>query len=276
MAKARLDREEVRALFRPREQDKKAKREEQGDGLGPLTGCRVLVVSGGAISVKRAELLANIAGKNGATSSAVTSSHSLAGACAHGQQLTVVAAHNLGHEELCNRLPGLADLQADERATVVADSWLTKCAEEKRCCPAQEHLHLARGGGKDESVAGRALGQCDAVNATSVLRESVLPPGLPPQKVLVGGLAVDAIGFGSMSLGVTYPDVSNRPSREDAIAMIHSALDLGCEFFDTADAYCTDGNDMGYVEEILREALASFSLHKETTAIVATKGCAFL
>ena len=59
MAKARLDREEVRALFRPgrpKEQDKKAKREEQGDGLGPLAGCRVLVVSGGAISLKRAEL----------------------------------------------------------------------------------------------------------------------------------------------------------------------------------------------------------------------------
>ena len=156
---------------------------------------------------------------------------------------------------------------------MVADSWLTKCAEEKRCCPAKEHL--ARGGGKDESVAARALSQCDAVNAT-VLRESVLPPGLPPQKVLVGGLAVDAIGFGSMSLGVTYPDVSKRPSREDAIAMIHTALDLGCEFFDTADAYCTDGNDLGYVEEILREALASFP-HKETkTAIVATKGYAFL
>jgi aryl-alcohol dehydrogenase-like predicted oxidoreductase len=24
--------------------------------------------------------------------------------------------------------------------------------------------------------------------------------------------------------------------------MIHTALELGCEFFDTADSYCTDGS----------------------------------
>ena len=46
MAK-RLDREEVRALFRPKDHDKKAKRADgavSADGLGPLAGCRVLVV----------------------------------------------------------------------------------------------------------------------------------------------------------------------------------------------------------------------------------------
>ena len=212
------------------------------------------VLSGGAISVKRAELLANIAGNLGASASAMTSSVLDAkGPCAGGHRLFIVAAQTLSREELCKRLPDLADLQAEERATVVGDSWVSKCAEEKRLCATDEHLHMAR----------PEIAALDAPVSQMVQ---------PPQKVLVGGLAVDAIGFGSMSLGVTYPEPAKRPSREDAIAMIHTALELGCEFFDTADAYSTNGNDFGYVEEILRDALASFPREKSSSTIVATKG----
>jgi len=166
------------------------------------------VVSGGTISHKRAELLACIARNLGASAAAVTTAtHSVADA-GGSDALTVVASHSLGREELSKKLPGLAELPADD-STVVADSWLSKCAEQKRLCEVDEHLHLAsqreggaggesQGGSKDE--VGGAGGAPAAGIGAALADARHLPPGQPPEKVLVGGVAVDAVGFGSMNL----------------------------------------------------------------------------
>ena len=50
------------------------------------------------------------------------------------------------------------------------------------------------------------------------------------------GLEVSAIGFGAMPLSLTPA----RPSENDAIAVVHHAIDLGITLIDTADSYCID------------------------------------
>ncbi len=77
---------------------------------------------------------------------------------------------------------------------------------------------------------------------------------------------VGAIGLGAMPLSLDA-----RPSEEQALAVIHRALDLGVTFIDTADAYCIDERDKHHNERLIAKAL---SLYKADTGgvIVATKG----
>ena len=80
------------------------------------------------------------------------------------------------------------------------------------------------------------------------------------------GRAVSAVGMGAMPL--SFFDA--RPSRRDAIAVVHAALDAGVTLFDTADSYCLHAGEMGHNERLLRDALASHPVGP--TALVATKG----
>lgn len=69
------------------------------------------------------------------------------------------------------------------------------------------------------------------------------------QKRILGksGLEVSAIGFGCMGLNFSY---AHALSREDAVALIRKAVDLGVTFFDTAEVYGPFTN-----EQIVGEAL---------------------
>ena len=69
------------------------------------------------------------------------------------------------------------------------------------------------------------------------------------QKRVLGksGLEVSAVGFGCMGLNFSY---AHALSREDAVALIRNAVDLGVTFFDTAEVYGPFTN-----EEIVGEAL---------------------
>jgi aryl-alcohol dehydrogenase-like predicted oxidoreductase len=69
------------------------------------------------------------------------------------------------------------------------------------------------------------------------------------QRTLGTGLTVSEIGFGCMSLTGAYGQ-SGGPAREDAIALIRRAADLGVTFFDTAEVYGPFTN-----EDIVGEAL---------------------
>jgi aryl-alcohol dehydrogenase-like predicted oxidoreductase len=69
------------------------------------------------------------------------------------------------------------------------------------------------------------------------------------QRTLGTGLTVSEIGFGCMSLTGAYGNTGG-PPREDAIALIRRAADLGVTFFDTAEVYGPFTN-----EDIVGEAL---------------------
>ena len=56
------------------------------------------------------------------------------------------------------------------------------------------------------------------------------------QRTLGTGLTVSEIGLGCMSLTGAYGNSSNT-SREDAVKLIRTAVDLGVNFFDTAEVY---------------------------------------
>ncbi|MBJ7451250.1 MAG: aldo/keto reductase [Blastococcus sp.] len=87
------------------------------------------------------------------------------------------------------------------------------------------------------------------------------------QQRRIGDQSVSAIGLGAMPLSTKDP----RPSREEAVAVVHAALDAGVTLVDTADAYSRDEAEFGHNEELVAEALVSYGSGAEGV-LVATKG----
>ncbi|MCF6736907.1 aldo/keto reductase [Blastococcus sp. KM273129] len=87
------------------------------------------------------------------------------------------------------------------------------------------------------------------------------------QQRRIGDVTVGAIGLGAMPLSTK----DERPSQEDAVAVVHAALDAGVTLIDTADAYARDESEFGHNEELVARALAGYG--GDTSAVlVATKG----
>lgn len=81
---------------------------------------------------------------------------------------------------------------------------------------------------------------------------------LPKRKLGSQGLEVSAIGLGCMGMSQSYGPADEAQS----IAVIHRALDLGCNFFDTAEVYGPYAN-----EALLGRALKG----RRDRAVIATK-----
>ncbi len=64
---------------------------------------------------------------------------------------------------------------------------------------------------------------------------------------------------------------SDRPSPDDAVAVVHAALDAGVTLVDTADAYAHDESEFGHNEEVVARALRSYG-GDTSSVLVATKG----
>jgi aryl-alcohol dehydrogenase-like predicted oxidoreductase len=88
----------------------------------------------------------------------------------------------------------------------------------------------------------------------------------PVHRRRIGDVTVSAVGLGAMPLSTK----SDRPSREDAIAVVHAALDAGVTLIDTADAYARDESEFGHNEELVAEALKAYG--DTSGVLVATKG----
>jgi aryl-alcohol dehydrogenase-like predicted oxidoreductase len=73
------------------------------------------------------------------------------------------------------------------------------------------------------------------------------------------GLEVSAVGLGCMSMTGGYSD---RPDRQEMISLLHTAVDRGVTFFDTAEIYGPYAN-----EELVGEALAPY----KGQVVIATK-----
>ncbi|MEY9951938.1 aldo/keto reductase [Leifsonia sp. EB34] len=79
-------------------------------------------------------------------------------------------------------------------------------------------------------------------------------------------LQVSAIGLGGMPMSI-----EGRPDRARSIATVHAALDAGVTLIDTADAYHVHADEVGHNEELIAEALRTWS-GDASTVLVATKG----
>lgn len=85
----------------------------------------------------------------------------------------------------------------------------------------------------------------------------------------LAGRRVSAIGLGAMPLSMNNDRVF--PSREDAVATVHAALDAGVTLIDTADIYAPQWDQMGHNEEIVAEALRTWG-GDASSVFVTTKG----
>lgn len=81
------------------------------------------------------------------------------------------------------------------------------------------------------------------------------------------GLFVNEIGYGAMHLSI---DAAKRPAEDDSIALLQRMVDdLGVNFIDTADAYCTGDDETGHNERLIAKALSGERRERVT---IATKG----
>jgi len=71
------------------------------------------------------------------------------------------------------------------------------------------------------------------------------------------GIEVSEISFGSVSLGIPYgigvKDEADMPNEADAVRLLHSALDHGINFFDTARAYGRSESILGKAFKGIRD-----------------------
>jgi aryl-alcohol dehydrogenase-like predicted oxidoreductase len=87
---------------------------------------------------------------------------------------------------------------------------------------------------------------------------------LPTRTLGTQGLTVSALGLGLMGMSQAYGTAQERDERE-SIATIHRAVELGCTFLDTAEAYGPYRN-----EELLARALQALGSGRDR-AVIATK-----
>ena len=88
---------------------------------------------------------------------------------------------------------------------------------------------------------------------------------LPTRALGSQGVAVSSLGLGLMGMSHAYGAPEERDERE-SIATIHRAIELGCTFLDTAEAYGPFRN-----EELLARALQQLGPGARDRVVVATK-----
>jgi aryl-alcohol dehydrogenase-like predicted oxidoreductase len=81
-------------------------------------------------------------------------------------------------------------------------------------------------------------------------------------------LRVSKVGMGLLPLCV-----AGRPMQEDAVGVLHAAIDAGITLFDTSDVFCMDHGEYNYSERLVQRALSSYSGPEDVgKLVVAGKG----
>jgi HAD superfamily hydrolase (TIGR01662 family) len=75
-----------------------------------------------------------------------------------------------------------------------------------------------------------------------------------------------------LGLGLLRLSTEGRASTEDAIQLVHLALDQGVRILDTADSYCLDNGDFHYGETLARAAAESWNGPREEIRILTKVG----
>lgn len=75
-----------------------------------------------------------------------------------------------------------------------------------------------------------------------------------------------------LALGLLRLCTEGRPNEEQAIHLIHIALDAGVRLLDTADVYCLDQKDLHYGERLARQAVASWKGPQQEVRILTKAG----
>lgn len=79
------------------------------------------------------------------------------------------------------------------------------------------------------------------------------PTRLPPPSRRVLGRPVGHVGLGQMRLST-----EGRPDRDEALRIVHAALDAGVRLIDTADSYGLNDTDLHHGERLVAEALSTW------------------
>ncbi|HMP01526.1 MAG TPA: aldo/keto reductase [Gemmatales bacterium] len=77
-----------------------------------------------------------------------------------------------------------------------------------------------------------------------------------------------------LGLGLLRLSTAGRPATDQAIALIHAALDQGVRLLDTADSYGLDHTDLHYGEKLARQAVANWSGPRAEVRIITKVGLA--
>lgn len=81
------------------------------------------------------------------------------------------------------------------------------------------------------------------------------------------GTDVSVIGLGVLPLCI-----EGRPNENDAVRVIHAALDAGVSWLDTADAYGLDETEVGYGERLAARALREWQGGRHTVRVATKAG----
>ncbi len=85
----------------------------------------------------------------------------------------------------------------------------------------------------------------------------------------LGPFTVSAIGLGAMPVSMNSDN--NFPDEDQAIAMVHAALEAGVTYIDTADIYSPTWDTMGHNELIVAKAVKSWG-GDTSSIVIGTKG----
>lgn len=92
---------------------------------------------------------------------------------------------------------------------------------------------------------------------------------MPLPQRSIGDLRVSAVGLGCMPM--SFPEAVDR--REQSLATIHRALDLGITLLDTSNIYAPTWEEVGHNERLVAEALRTYrGVAEVSEVVVTTKG----